>query len=96
MTNRDDDAGRSMGLAERALRDIQQQEDERVFGAILSQGFWECARKSTVGVVVTAFPTRDTKWRARVEADGRGFYTPDHGSLSELFAKLAEDARAET
>lgn len=57
--------------------------------------FWAIARKSTAGVVVTAFPTRDTQWRARVEADGHGFYTPDYDSLAELFAKLGTEAQGE-
>lgn len=55
--------------------------------------FWALARESPAGVVVTVFPTRDARYRARVEADGHGFYTSDYDSISELFAKLSEEAR---
>lgn len=55
--------------------------------------FWKLARESRAGLVVTAFPTRDSRWRARVEVDGVGFYTPERDSLSELLVKLGEDAR---
>lgn len=43
---------------------------------------------SSTGVVVTAFPTRDAHWRARLDAEGHGVYTLDYKSLAELFAKL--------
>lgn len=49
----------------------------------------ELANESKAGIVVTAFPTRDGRWRARLDVDGFRVYVPDVDSLAELFEQLA-------
>jgi hypothetical protein len=48
------------------------------------------ARASATGVVVTVFPTRDKRWRMRVDVDGLRVYAPDNETLAACFTKLAE------
>jgi len=56
--------------------------------------FWQKVKESTVGVVVTTYPTRNGRMRARLEVDGHQlWYTGDYGSLADLFGALSESAR---
>ncbi len=55
-----------------------------------TRAFWAMAVYNSAGFVVTAFPTRDGRVRARLHADGHSMYTADHKSYAELFARLGE------
>lgn len=52
------------------------------------------AKESTTGIVVTAFPTRNGRWRARLDVDSVRAYASDADSLAELFERLATTSRA--
>lgn len=55
-----------------------------------ARAFWSMAVHNSAGFVVTVFPTRDGRVRARVHADGHSLYTADQESYGELFARLSE------